>query len=77
MKTVKVKPAGKLPVPLPAPMRKPGRGAIPMEGATVELTYFIQRRLDAGDLVVVTDAPAAKPVPANDASPAKPATKES
>jgi hypothetical protein len=58
MTTVKVKPTGARPVPLPRSMRKPGRMVIPVSGATVALTRFIQRRLDQGDLVMV-DAPAA------------------
>jgi hypothetical protein len=61
MTTVRVKPTGTLPLPLPQSMRKPGRMEIPMSGATVPLTRFIQRRLDTEDLVVMQDAPAAEP----------------
>lgn len=62
---VAVKPTGKLPVPLPHSMRSPALPAIPLAGATVPLTLFIQRRLDQGDLVLA-EPPAAKP-----AAPAK------
>jgi hypothetical protein len=76
MKTVNVKSTGERPVPLPRSMRKPGRMFIPVGGMTVMLTRFVQRRLDANDLVLVTDAPepAAKAAPA--ASPAPAATPE-
>jgi hypothetical protein len=79
MKTVNVKPTGAHPVPLPQSMRKPGRMFIPVSGATVTLTRFIQRRLDANDLVEVPDAPAptAKPAPAAPPAPAVTPAKES
>jgi hypothetical protein len=66
-KLITVKPTGALPVPLPQSMRKRGRTAIPLAGMAVQLTRFIQRRLDAGDLVEVEGTPA-KPAAANDAA---------
>jgi hypothetical protein len=64
---IRVKPTGTQPVPLPVSMRKPGRMSSPVSGATVTLTRFIQRRLDANDLALVTDAPP----PAATTTPAK------